>query len=214
LHLFSFFNAHDLQVWSFNGIFAFLCIHFAALDSFVQEFSTKNSVCLVKVLEHWYWCLVFWALWGKECPSCWTAWGGDSWSVVLFFFFHFPWSYGPSFTSGNSDMVSPSDWLVSSTWLLLSTGQVTVEAWGNSLLVCARCSEMFLFSPGSSWVALQLQLCLVSSSPSKVGQFSFEYCPQSHETSSGIYHQATLGGWFVTPSPLSNFVCYLTSAWC
>jgi hypothetical protein len=38
-----------------------------------------------------------------------------------------------------------------------------------------------------SCVALQLQLCLVSPSPSKMGQFSFEYCLQSHETSSRIH---------------------------
>jgi hypothetical protein len=34
LHLFS-FNAHDLQVWSFDGISEFLLIPSAALESFV-----------------------------------------------------------------------------------------------------------------------------------------------------------------------------------
>jgi hypothetical protein len=45
-----------------------------------------------------------------------------------------------------------------------------------------------LFSTGSSCIALQLQICPVSSSPNKVGQFSFQYGPLSHETSSGIHH--------------------------
>jgi hypothetical protein len=36
--------------------------------------------------------------------------------------------------------------------------------------------------------SLQLQLCLVSSSPSKRGQVNFEYCHLSHKTSSGIQH--------------------------
>jgi hypothetical protein len=44
----------------------------------------------------------------------------------LFFFFHFPWSYGSSITSGSSDVVSPGDWLVSSIWFFLSTGQVAI----------------------------------------------------------------------------------------
>jgi hypothetical protein len=35
LHLFSFSNSHDLQVWSFNGIAEFLHILFIALESFV-----------------------------------------------------------------------------------------------------------------------------------------------------------------------------------
>jgi hypothetical protein len=49
------------------------------------------------------------------------------------------------------------------------------------------------FSPGGSCVALQLQLCWVSSSPCKVGQFSFEYCLQSQEISSGIHHWPCFG---------------------
>jgi hypothetical protein len=52
----------------------------------------------------------------------------------------------------------------------------------------AAWSKLLLFSPGSSFIALYLQLCLVSFSLSKVGQFSFEYCPLCHETSSGIHH--------------------------
>jgi hypothetical protein len=58
-----------------------------------------------------------------------------------------------------------------------------------------------LFSPGNSSIGLLLQLWLVSSSPSKVGQFSFEYCPQSHQISSEICHAPNLGG-LVVASPL------------
>jgi hypothetical protein len=35
VHLSSSFDAHDLQVWSFDGIADFLCIPFAAFESFV-----------------------------------------------------------------------------------------------------------------------------------------------------------------------------------
>jgi hypothetical protein len=38
LHLFSFFNAHDAQVWSFDGVAELLHIPFAALVLFGQEF--------------------------------------------------------------------------------------------------------------------------------------------------------------------------------
>jgi hypothetical protein len=111
-------------------------------------------------------------------------------------------------------VVSPADWLVSSIWFLLSTGLVAIGALGKSLLVCVRCSELLLFSPGSSCIVLQLQLCLVSSSPSKLGQFSFEFCPQSHETSSIIHHFGnylpTLGSWLVTPPLLLAFVTFPT----
>jgi hypothetical protein len=94
-----------------------------------------------------------------------------------------------------------------------------------------------LLSLVSSCLALQLQLCLVSFSPSKVGQFSFECCPLSHEISSGIQHlphfgrlacyptpavshcaspdlpwvlAAPLGGWHVTPLLLSTFAALPT----
>jgi hypothetical protein len=33
-HLFSFFNAHDFQVWSFDGGGEFLYVPFAGLESF------------------------------------------------------------------------------------------------------------------------------------------------------------------------------------
>jgi hypothetical protein len=65
-----------------------------------------------------------------------------------------------------------------------------------------------LFSPGGSCVAPQLQLWLISSYTSKMRQFSFEYCPQSCDTSSVIHHGLTLGGWLVTPPLLSAFVTF------
>jgi hypothetical protein len=34
LHLFSFFNAHDSQAWSFGGVAEFLYIPFTALELF------------------------------------------------------------------------------------------------------------------------------------------------------------------------------------
>jgi hypothetical protein len=64
-----------------------------------------------------------------------------------------------------------------------------------------------LFLPGGSCVALQLQLCLVSSSPSRVGQFSFEYCPQSQETISGINHQPCFEKLACYPTPHSQPLC-------
>jgi hypothetical protein len=93
---------------------------------------------------------------------------------------------------------------MSSSWCLLSTGQVKIGTWGNSLLACMWWSNL-LFSPGSSWVALLLQLCLVSSSPSKVEQFTLSTIISSRR----LAQQSTiptLGGWLVTPSPLSAFI--------
>jgi hypothetical protein len=54
-------------------------------------------------------------------------------------------------------------------------------------------------------VALQLQFWLVSSSPGKLGRFSFEYSAQSHETG-----MPALGGWLVAPPPLPVFVTFPT----
>jgi hypothetical protein len=69
-----------------------------------------------------------------------------------------------------------------------------------------------LFSPCGTCIALQLQLCLVGSSPSKVGQLSFEYCPQSQEISSGIPHQPCFGR--LACRSLYHFVPCFTSAEC
>jgi hypothetical protein len=99
-------------------------------------------------------------------------------------------------------------------------------------------SELFL--PGHSCVAIQLQLCLVSSSPSKVGAIQFWMLPSVPEISYGIHHlhsfgmlpvshpalslcvfpdlcwvlAAPLGGWLVTPLLLSAFMPLLISAAC
>jgi hypothetical protein len=113
-----------------------------------------------------------------------------------------------SITSRSCEMVAPGDWLVNSIWFLLSTGQVAVGIWGNSLPVHSRWLDLMLFLPGSSCVALQLQFCLVSSSPRKVEQFSFECSPQSHENSSRVPHGPALGGWLVVPPLLSAFVTF------
>jgi hypothetical protein len=106
-----------------------------------------------------------------------------------------------------TEVVSPGDWFVSSNWFLPSTGQVAFGTWDNSLTVCARWSDL-LFSPGGHCIALPLKLCLVSFFPSKMWQYSFEYHPQSHKTSSGIYQGCTSGGWLVAP-PLLPALCTL-----
>jgi hypothetical protein len=66
-----------------------------------------------------------------------------------------------------------------------------------------------LVLPGRSWIAPQLWLWKVSSSPNKMGQFSFVHHPQSHEINSVIHHAPALGGWLLTPSPLSALVLHL-----
>jgi hypothetical protein len=73
-----------------------------------------------------------------------------------------------------------------------------------SLPVRAGWSEL-LFSPGGNCIALQVQLCLVSSSPSKVGQFSFEHCLLSLEISSGIHHLPCFGRLACHPTPTLSF---------
>jgi hypothetical protein len=161
----------------------------------------KSSVSSAKVLDlfFWYW---HWysGLCGDECcPPCQTAGVGETVKEFLFFPC-FPWSYGPCDTSRSSEVVLSDSWLVSSIWFLLSTGQVAIRTCGCSLPVCVRWSNL-LFSPACSCVALPLQLCLVSSSPSKVGQLSFEYHPQSHETSSVIHHAPCFGRLACHPTP-------------
>jgi hypothetical protein len=62
------------------------------------------------------------------CPFCQIIWGGDDWKRFFFYFFYFPWSYGPSVTSKSSEVISPGDWLVSSIWFFLSMGPVEIGA--------------------------------------------------------------------------------------
>jgi hypothetical protein len=107
-------------------------------------------------------------------------------------------------------VVSPDDWLVSSIWFLLCTGQIVIGTWVTS--VCARWSNL-LFLPGGSCFVLSLQFCQISSSPSKVGQFCSEHCSQSHETSSVITHIPALGGWLIAPPSFSPFVPHHASAY-
>jgi hypothetical protein len=74
-------------------------------------------------------------------------------------------------------VVSPGYWLVSSIWFLLSTKLVGIVKWGKTANSCRVVRDVL---PGCSWVALQLQLCLVSSSPSKVGNsvLNAALCPR------------------------------------
>jgi hypothetical protein len=88
----------------------------------------------------------------------------------------------------------------------LSTRQVAVGTCGIPLPICTKWSDLLLFLPGCSCIALLLQFCLVSSSLSKVEQFNFEYHLQSQETTLAICHASALGGWLVTPHLLSAFV--------
>jgi hypothetical protein len=50
-----------------------------------------------------------------------------------------------------------------------------------------------------------MQLCLVSSSPSKVGQFSFKCCPLSQKSALGSTSFTALGVW-----PFGMLVCHST----
>jgi hypothetical protein len=69
-----------------------------------------------------------------------------------------------------------------------------------------------LFSPSSRFIAPELQFCLVSSSPSKVEQFSFELSSLSQRSALGSTTWPALGGWPVTLPLLSTFVLFLISA--
>jgi hypothetical protein len=61
------------------------------------------------------------------------------------------------------------------------------------------------FSPGNSWIVLQPQLWLISSSPNKVGQFSFVNHPQLYKLRSAIC-QAPL---WASQSTLTLSICSL-----
>jgi hypothetical protein len=49
LHLFSFFNAHDSQVWSFDGVAGFLHIPFTALYLFQEEFFCFSLISILSL---------------------------------------------------------------------------------------------------------------------------------------------------------------------
>jgi hypothetical protein len=91
------------------------------------------------------------------------------------------------------DVVSPGGWLVSSIWFLLSSWQVAIGSWANSASLCRVVRVVF--------TRQQLQLCLVRSSLSRVGQFSFEYCPLSHEAGSRIHNLPCFGRLACPPTP-------------
>jgi hypothetical protein len=148
------------------------------------------------------------ALEGRDVAPFVRQLGWARWLEI--FFFHFPWSYGLSVTSGSSEVVSPGEWLMSSIYFFLPTGQVVIGTCSSSLPVCARWSDLMLFLQGGSCTTLLLQVCLVSSSSSKVWQCSFEYCPYPQETSPGIHHGPTLRGWVVGLPLLSTSVTYPT----
>jgi hypothetical protein len=74
------------------------------------------------------------------------------------------------------------------------------------LHVSARCLEL-LFSSDGSCFAFQLQLCLVSSSPSKMGQFSFECYPLSQGSSYRI-HSCPVWEVRLLPHPCSQPLCF------
>jgi hypothetical protein len=67
---------------------------------------------------------------------------------------------------------------------------------------------------GHSCCFHQVAAVLVSFSPSKVGQFSFECCRLSQRSSLGSTSCTTLGSWPVSSPLLSVFVLFLISAEC
>jgi hypothetical protein len=73
---------------------------------------------------------------------------------------------------GALEVVSLGDWIVSSSSFFLFAGQLQL---GPGVAHCQfmQGGHRIFFSPGSSCTSLQLQLCLVGSSPSKVGQYRF-----------------------------------------
>jgi hypothetical protein len=78
--------------------------------------TTKNSVCLVKVLELFLWCLILVLMLGilgfvgkGAAPLDRQLEVEMAGGFFSFLFFQFPWSCGPSITSGSSDVVSTGD---------------------------------------------------------------------------------------------------------
>jgi hypothetical protein len=67
---------------------------------------------------------------------------------------------------------------------------------------------IILFSPGGSYIALQLQLCFVNSSLSNMVQFSFECGPLSHKTRSGIHHLPHFGSLACCSTPAVHLCCF------
>jgi hypothetical protein len=110
-------------------------------------------------------------------------------------------------SSGSSDMVSPGDWLVSSISFLLSTRLLGILRWGKTASLCRVVRAVF------HQAAAGLPFSC-SSSPSKVGKFSFECCLLSQRSVLGSTIWSALGGWPVTTLLLSAFMPLLISAGC
>jgi hypothetical protein len=109
-------------------------------------------------------------------------------------------------------MCSHQVWLVSSIWFLLSTVLVASGRWCRSASSC-KVVRTVVFHQAATVLAFSCN-CLVSSSPSKVGQFRFECWPLSHKISYRIYHLPCFGRLACHPTLLSAFMPLLTSAWC
>jgi hypothetical protein len=139
---------------------------------------------------------------------------GGSWLEVFKFFICFSWSDGLSVTSRSYEAVSP-DHQMTGLWAVYIHRSDCNGTPDISWLVCARWLDLWLFSLGSSWVALQLissvALQLISSFSTKVGQFSFVQCPKANEISLVICHVPALGYWLVAPPPLLAFVSHCLS---
>jgi hypothetical protein len=120
--------------------------------------TAKSSVCLVRILDLFYWHPIMVLALGilgfvrKGAAPLVGQLGVEMAKEFVSFFLLFL-VFGPFVTSSSSGVVSPGDWLVSSVCFLLSKGQVAIGAWGNSLPIHGRCSEL-LFSPGGSCIAL------------------------------------------------------------
>jgi hypothetical protein len=115
-------------------------------------------------------------------------------------------------TSRKSDLVSPGDWLMSSIWSFFPQISCNWEV----RYVCQFVQVVRAVVAFTRWQLHCISTAtLVSYSPSKVGgQFSFEYCPLSHEISSRIHHLLHFGRFACHPTPFSAFVPLLTSAQC
>jgi hypothetical protein len=79
--------------------------------------------------------------------------------------------------------------------------------WGLRYLTASSCKVV-----RSVVVLTRQQLCCPTAAilagqllSSNVGQFNFDYSLQSPKTSSATHHSPALGGWLVTPPPLSAF---------
>jgi hypothetical protein len=98
---------------------------------------------------------------------------------------------------------------VTGLWLVFGSfcPQDYLEFWGEVRLPAHVGWSEPLFPPGSSWVALHLQLCLVSSTHSKVGQFNFE---SSLVPRDWLWDSlpALLWEFGLLPHPLLRFCCF------